>query len=108
MAKIVYRYEFEPEVSVEEIEESLFMAILCCEALHGKASTRLDAGHYFDRDKRSCAIDSTTQVGNDFNRLFVGFALKQFGEDSFSVERVDSPPMPPTAPKHRSPASPCS
>jgi len=32
-----------------------------------------------------------TPVGRDFNRLFLGFLQREFGPDSFRVERVTAP-----------------
>ena len=36
---------------------------------------------------RKCVIDSSTAVGRDLNKLFVGFLQREFGEDAFHVER---------------------
>lgn len=90
MTKELYRYEFPPEVPVEEVEASLLLALLATESLHGEVQVRLDASHYLDADRRACVIDAGTPVGRDINRLFVGFLRREFGEDAFSVERVDS------------------
>ncbi len=87
-----YRYTFDAEVPIEEIESSLLLAVLAAESLHGEAQVRLDASHYFDYESRACVIDANTAVGRDVNRLFVGFFRREFGEDAFVVERVDSIP----------------
>ena len=94
MTKELYRYAFTPGVPIEEVEASLLLAVLATESLHGEAQTRLDAAHYLDTDHRACVIDAGTAVGRDFNRLFVGFIRREFGEDAFQVERVDSAPVP--------------
>lgn len=87
MSKEIYRYAFVPEVSLEEVEASLVLAIFATESLHGESQTRLDAAHYFDGLARKCVIDSSTPVGRDLNKLFVGFLQREFGEDTFHVER---------------------
>jgi hypothetical protein len=89
MTKELYRYSFQPQVAFEEIEASLVLAIFAVESLHGEAQVRLDAAHFLDRDRRACVIDAGTAVGQDLNRLFVGFVRREFGEDSFRVERLD-------------------
>jgi hypothetical protein len=89
MTKEVYRYTFESDVPLEDLETSLLLAVLSTESLHGEAQVRLDAAHFFDPDQRACVIDATTPVGRDINRLFVGFVRREFGEDSFRVERVN-------------------
>lgn len=88
-----YCYVFSESIPVGEIEASLLRAVWSCEALHGEAQVRLDAAHYLDVDQRACAIDAGTLVGRDINRLFVGFLRREFGEDAFTVERVDSVPQ---------------
>ena len=76
---------------MEEIEASLVLAVMATESLHGESQVRLDASDYLDPTARACVIDAGTAVGRDFNRLFVGFVRREFGEDAFRVERVDSP-----------------
>lgn len=85
----VYRYTFAAEASIEEIEASLLQAIMATESLHGESQTRLDVAHYLDRDERACVIDAGTSVDRDLNRLFIGFLDREFGPDSFTVERVE-------------------
>ena len=92
MTKDIYRYNFQADAALEDVEASLLLAILATESLHGEAQVRLDAGHYFDPDRRACVIDAGTAVGKDVNRLFVGFLRREFGDDSFVVERVDELP----------------
>ena len=87
-----YRYTFTPDVPIEEIEASLLLAIWGCETLHGEAQTRLDAAHFLDPAMRACVIDAGTPVGRDLNRLFIGFVSREFGPDSFDVERIESIP----------------
>lgn len=84
----VYRYRFNEEVATEDIEAALLLAIWGCESLNGESQTRMDATHYFDADQRACVIDAGTEVGMDFNRLFVGFVSRELGPDAFRVERV--------------------
>jgi hypothetical protein len=88
----VYRYQFRPEVSIEEVEETLMLAVIATESLHGESQARLDIGHAFSAEKRSCVIDASTPVGRDFNRLFIGFVSREFGRSSFTVERVGAGP----------------
>jgi hypothetical protein len=90
MTQDVYRYVFAEGVPLEEVEASLLLALFGVESLHGESQTRLDAGHVFDPEKRTCLIDGGTDVGRDLNRLFVGFVRREFGEDSFSVERISA------------------
>jgi hypothetical protein len=93
MSKNLYRYSFNPELPIEEVEASLLLTVLALQGLHGEASTRLDGAYYFDAEKRGCVIDAGTVVGRDFNRLFVSFLMREFGNDSFTVTRVEKEPQ---------------
>jgi hypothetical protein len=84
----VYRYTFADNLSMVDVEETLVLAIIATQSLHGESQARLDIGHTFDAERRSCVIDARTEVGRDFNRLFVGFITREFGSASFKVERV--------------------
>jgi hypothetical protein len=90
MTKQLYRYTFTAEATIEEVEASLLLAVMATESLHGESQTRLDVAHFLDSTKRACVIDAGTQVGRDFNRLFIGFIRREFGEDAFCVERIES------------------
>jgi hypothetical protein len=90
MTKELYRYSFPPHVPVEDIEATLLLALWGAESLHGESQVRIDAAHFLDPDRRACIIDAGTPVGQDVNRLFVGFVRREFGDDAFRVERVDA------------------
>jgi hypothetical protein len=92
MSKEIYRYTFSATVPLLEVENSLLLAVLSTASLHGEAQVRLDAAHFLDVDRRVCVVDASTSVGRDLNRLFVGFVHREFGEDAFQVERVDTMP----------------
>ena len=88
----IYRYQFSKGVPMVDVEESLHLAILAAECLHGEARVRLDAGYSISAEKRALVVDAGTQVGHDICRVFTGFAIKEFGEDAFKVERVARKP----------------
>ena len=89
MTTEIYRYQFGDAVSPRDIEETLLLAVLAAECLHGQSRVRLDAGYFLDEDQRACVIDAGTVVGRDINRVFTGFAIREFGEDAFQVKRVN-------------------
>lgn len=93
----LYRYLFDSAVPMPELENTIVLAIIATESLHGEAQSRIDIGHAFDAERRACVIDATTVVGRDFNRLFVGFVTREFGADCFKVERVPNAASQPAA-----------
>jgi hypothetical protein len=88
VSRAIYRYVFAEAIPAEEAEATLVLALLAAESLHGEAQVRLDGAHHFDPDRRACVLDAGTPAGRDLNRLFVGFLRREFGEESFTVERV--------------------
>ncbi|HEY7158950.1 MAG TPA: hypothetical protein VH575_33705 [Gemmataceae bacterium] len=92
MTTDLYRYQFAENVPPEEIEATILLSLFAVESLHGESQTRLDAAHHFDTARCACVIDAATAVGRDFNRLFVGFLRREFGEDAFQVERLRGQP----------------
>jgi hypothetical protein len=88
MSACKYRYEFTPEIALEDVEASLVLAILSVESLHGETEVQLSASHLLDAAARSCVIDAVDPVGRDLNRLFVGFLMREYGKSSFQVRRL--------------------
>src|SRR3954453_7747182 len=94
MSRELYRYTFTPDVPTEEVEGALLLALLAAESLHGETQVRLDASHFLDPDAHACVIDAGTAVGRDVSRLFTGFVRREFGDESFRVERILSATAP--------------
>ena len=88
MIREIYRYNFDSKVPIRDVEESLLLAVLAAESLHGRALVRLDASFSLDPKKRACVVDAATEVGQAIARIFTGFLGREFGEESFKVERM--------------------
>ena len=93
MNQETYRYTFESNIPYQEIEDSLMLAVMAAESLHGRSPVRLDASFRLDTKKRSCTIDAT-EIGQAIARIFTGFLTREFGEESFKVERVTETHIP--------------
>lgn len=83
-----YRYRFRIDVPFADIEASLALARLATQALHGQSQTQLAVATGLEPLDHACIIEASTRVGQDFNRLFVGFVSHEFGEDAFQVARL--------------------
>lgn len=79
-------YRFEGAVPMEEVRDSLLLAALAAEGLHGATRVRLEARFALDPEERSVRIAATNGVGRDLARIFTGLLSQQFGEGGFSVE----------------------
>ncbi len=88
MKRELYRYNFDSKVPIQDVEESLLLAVLAAESLHGRSLMRLDASFCLDSKKRSCVVDAATDVGRAIARIFTGFLSREFGEEAFKVERI--------------------
>ena len=88
MNRVIFRYNFSVDANMDDVESALVLALLATETLHGESRVRLEAAHAMDSDDHTCVIDADTAVGRDLNRLFVGFVRREFGEDTFHVNRV--------------------
>lgn len=95
--RIIYRYLFDANVPMDEIEASLLLTGMAIESLYGPADIRLDGGYYLDAEKRVCVIEASTPVGRDFARIFVGFLTREFSSEAFTVERVGNHQAAPAA-----------
>ena len=88
MHRTLYRYQLTDGVPFQDVQETLLLAVLATESLHGCSQVRLDASFCLDEDRRACVIDAGTPVGRDLARIFTGFLRREFGEEAFRVERL--------------------
>jgi len=91
VSKTIHRYQFEPDVPIEEAEVSLAMAIIAAEALYGQPAVRLSLRYHLSEEKRACAIDGDNDVARDVILIFTQFLIREFGENSFRVTRETHP-----------------
>lgn len=83
-----YRYEFPGGVPIQDVEETLLLAALAVESLHGRSQLRLDAAFRLDKAERTCVVDARSEVGRSLARIFTGFLVREFGDEAFTVRRV--------------------
>ncbi len=99
----VLRYTFASSICMREVEETLLLAVLAVESLHGESIVRLDASYSVDAPRRCCVIDGSTEVGRALSRVFTGFVTREFGGDAFGIHRGESA----SAPKETAAAAAC-
>lgn len=90
MAEGTYVYRFFPDIDLSEVEDSLMLAAMATEGLHGRSRVRLETRFVLDRQGRECQIEARTQAGRDLARIFTGLLQQQFGEDAFSFPEDSS------------------
>lgn len=91
MHRRVYRFAFTEGTDMQEVEDTLILAILAVGCLCGEPAIRLDAGYAINREQRAVAVDGTTETGRAVTRVFTGLSIHEYGDESFSVARSDDP-----------------
>lgn len=86
MTQQIYRYRFAEKVPARDLEETLVLALMAVESLHGPAQLRMDGRYRFEKERRMCEIDASTQVGVDLARIFTGYATREFGNGAVAIE----------------------
>ena len=89
-----YQFQFQADMDMTDVEESLQLALIAVESLHGHSEMLLGTGYSVDAAHRTVLIDGNTRVARHLCRLFCGFISREFGDDVFAVERFtfDAPP----------------
>jgi len=82
----VCRFKFNKSLSREQIEEKIAFAVVAAECTFGQAKVRLNAA-YLAADNK-VVIDVSSPVGEHIAEVFTGLLIKDYGEQSFTVERV--------------------
>jgi hypothetical protein len=88
MTTKTYEFRLAATVSVQEACDTLRLAVLAAEAVHGESDVAIDGGHHLDAASRTCRITADTPVGRDLLRLFAAFLRREFGPGAFRVLRV--------------------
>lgn len=87
------RFELGSHVSLTDAEMSLHLAMFAVEGLFGRARVRLDADYEIDEPQHQIVVDAGTEIGAVLVRVFTALLLREFGEDSFAVSRVERLPQ---------------
>ena len=82
-----YSYRFSDDISIPAVEETLLLAVIAAEGLHGRAKINLDASFRLIEGDRTCVIDAGNEVGQDIARIFTGLLTSELGESAFTIER---------------------
>lgn len=80
-----YRFQFEPDVSLTEVEQTLHLALFAVEGLFGEARVRLEASYRLDERGDAILVNGISDVGAAVVKVFVGLLLREFGADAFQV-----------------------
>ena len=88
MSSEVYSYSFRRDVDMDQVKETLQLATMAAEGLHGRSRIQLDASFQCDLRARTAEVAVGTEVGNAIARIFTALLSTAIGERAFDVERV--------------------
>ena len=83
----VCRFSFKRNLTREQIEEKIALAIITAECTFGQAKVRLNAA-YLAVDGKA-VIDVSSEVGEHIAEVFTGLVIRELGEESFTVDRIN-------------------
>ena len=89
MKQEILRCKFSAEIPIVDARNFLLLSILATESIHGHTSVRMNMRFYLDEEKHCCVFDVSNEVGTHASRIFTGFLSEQFGDESFSIEKVE-------------------
>lgn len=83
-----YRFVIAKDVPLDEARETLHLAVLAAEGVHGRADVRVDARLTWDMASRTCDIDGFTAAGKDVVKIFASLLEQEYGVSAFTIEKV--------------------
>lgn len=89
MTRTVYRFTFDPDVSMDDVRKSLAISTIAVESIYGEQAMNLDGKFALKTKRRTCLIDSGTQLGCDLAKVFGGF-MTTIGDGGFQVDVEES------------------
>ena len=90
MNKTIYHYQIKDGILLDAVKDSLLISIMAVESLFGRSRINLEARFRLEKMNRVCIIDVGTLIGETIARVFTGLLIREFGEQAFSVERMET------------------
>jgi len=90
MNKTIYQYQIKDGILMDAVKDSLLISIMAVESLFGRSRINLEARFRLEKVNRVCIIDVGTLIGETIARVFTGLLIREFGEQGFKVERMET------------------
>lgn len=84
---------FDRSVPMADVEDTLRLAKLAVECLHGEDRVMLEARASVDVRRRLCVIGTFSDVGRTLALLFGGYSRREFGSDRVKLQCGDAEPV---------------
>ena len=80
-------YTFQSGTDMVQVEDTLVLATMATEGLHGRSGIQLDASFRCDPEAYVATVNVGTDVGRTIARIFTALLSATIGEAMFRVER---------------------
>lgn len=81
-----YVFTFPESTDMQQIEESLLLATMSAEGLHGRTRIQLEASYSLDSEERKAVVGAESEVGEAIARIFAALLSLTVGESGFQVQ----------------------
>ena len=88
MIRTAYRFSFEPDISMDEVEKALALSTIAVESIYGESAMMVDGKFTVSKRARTCLIDAETQLGQDLAKVLARFLNTNHG-GCFRTEMVE-------------------
>lgn len=85
MKNLAYEYRFHRNVRMTDVLDTLDLAVIAAESIHGEARSSLETSWSTDPAIRVVTIDAANEVGRTLNTIFNGFIRREFERTYFTV-----------------------
>jgi hypothetical protein len=88
------RITFEPGVAMRQVQDTLALARMAAESLHGTECVDLDAHAELDAAARTVTVDTSTAAGRSLAMVFLGYCRREFGDGAVRIVSDGRPELP--------------
>lgn len=97
MNQMEYRFQFSPEVDLDEAVGTLRLSLLAAEGPYGEARVRTEVSFAVEPLRAEIRVSGATGVLEAVTQIFTSLLSHEFGRDSFTVRRESVPTPVPAA-----------
>jgi len=92
MTRTSYRFTFDRQVSLADVDATMKLSLIAAEGIHGEARLRVAIGYAIEPIHRALRLEGEAPAIDTVVQIFTAFATREFGSDAFSIVRVSVAP----------------
>lgn len=87
MSQTEHRFQFAPEVDLQEAEATLRLSLLAAEGLYGEARVRTDVSYSVEPLRSAIRVEGGAPVADSVSQIYTSLLSHEFGRRAFTVRR---------------------